>query len=273
MKTDELLQRLQRHYIKPGEALPGGVFVPEVGRNGHGSGRCDAIYIGFTSTSGRIMVGHELKVSRADWRHELDQPGKADTWADDCHAWYVVAPSVEIVRPEELPVDWGLMIPSTRSKTRMEIAVKPAFDPDRQPSWHTVRSVFARLDTLRANAIADARVKAHRDADRELDKRVDERLRTRVDNTSRRAEELLARFQEAVGPELQIAAYGNRDAVITPEELGAALVVWVRAHRDWQRASQLLLNRYSGLGQLATNTNAAQRALDDLRILAEIGDE
>jgi hypothetical protein len=32
--TAELLARLQRHYIKPGQQLPGGVFLPEVGRNG-----------------------------------------------------------------------------------------------------------------------------------------------------------------------------------------------------------------------------------------------
>lgn len=77
MRTDGLLERLERHYIKPGEPLAGGVFLPEVGINGGGSSRCDAIYVGFTSTSGRMLVGHELKVSRADWRRELDQPGKA----------------------------------------------------------------------------------------------------------------------------------------------------------------------------------------------------
>lgn len=80
MRTEELLARLQRHYIKPGEQFPGGIFLPEVGWNGRSGGRVDALYVGFTSTSGRRLVGHELKVSRSDWRHELDQPGKADGW-------------------------------------------------------------------------------------------------------------------------------------------------------------------------------------------------
>ena len=57
--TQALLDRLKRHYIKTGTDLPGGVFVPEVGQNGGwGAGsRCDAIFVGFTSTSGRIPLG------------------------------------------------------------------------------------------------------------------------------------------------------------------------------------------------------------------------
>ena len=66
---------LERHYIKPGPLLPPGIFLPEVGWNpaGGASGRaggCDAIWVGFTTTSGRILVGHELKVSRADWLND-----------------------------------------------------------------------------------------------------------------------------------------------------------------------------------------------------------
>lgn len=42
--TQALLDRLRRHYIRPGQAMPGGVFLPEVGMNGGwGAGRrCDA---------------------------------------------------------------------------------------------------------------------------------------------------------------------------------------------------------------------------------------
>lgn len=143
-----LVDHLRRHYIKPGADLAGGVFLPEVGLNGITDRRCDAIYIGFTSASGRLLVGHEIKVSRADWRHELDQPGKADRWADQCHAWYVVAPSTSIVPPNELPAGWGLMVPSARSKNRMDIVVRARIHADREPSWLVTRSIIARLDTL-----------------------------------------------------------------------------------------------------------------------------
>ena len=163
MGTDELLARLRRHYLKPG-AFPGGVFITEVGVNGTMSGtavhsggkvrRCDALHVGFTSTSGRVMRGHELKTSRADWLHELAQPGKADQWADQCHEWWVVAPNIEVVRPEELPPDWGLLVPGV-SRTAMVAKVKARTHHEREPSWWAVRSMLARNDTLMERTIEE----------------------------------------------------------------------------------------------------------------------
>lgn len=167
MGTRELLGRLQRHYIKPGAPLPGGIFLPEVGwNNGGGGGGCDAIYVGFTSTSGRILVGHELKVSRADWVKEMESPGKSDPWADQCHQWFLVVSSPDIVRDGELPAGWGLMVPG-RSKTRMEVRVRADHKTNHDPSWLAVRSIMARQDTLRANAIAAVRQTAAAEARRE----------------------------------------------------------------------------------------------------------
>jgi hypothetical protein len=174
MNTAELLARLQRHYIKPGEPLPGGVFLPEVGWNGQGGfRRCDALYVGFTSSSGRILVGHELKVSRADWLHELDEREKADQWADQCHEWWLVVGDPTIVRDGELPAGWGLMVPG-RSKTRLEIKHKPDRKPlTHQPGWHAVRSLIARQDTLRAHAISDVKMTARAEAEKGLQARVE----------------------------------------------------------------------------------------------------
>lgn len=60
-ETAALLAALQRHYIKPGDIVTGGVFLAEGGQNGGHSWpavrRCDALYVGFTSASGRILVG------------------------------------------------------------------------------------------------------------------------------------------------------------------------------------------------------------------------
>lgn len=179
--TRELLDRLQRHYIKPGEPLPGGVFLPEVGWNGGTGGRgtvgtggtCDAIYIGFTTTSGRVLVGHELKVSRADWVKELNSPGKADGWADECHQWYLVVNDPNIVRPGELPAGWGLMTPG-RSKTRMDVKVPADTKTGHHPSWLAVRSIIARQDTLRAQAIAAGKRRAEEAAQASIREQVDQ---------------------------------------------------------------------------------------------------
>ena len=85
--TRDLMARLERHYIPAGRPMPGGVFLPEVGWNATGgTSRADALYVGFTSASGRILIGHEVKASRSDWLTELRKPGKADGWADQVEA-------------------------------------------------------------------------------------------------------------------------------------------------------------------------------------------
>lgn len=154
--TSQLLEQLRGHYIaettQPG-ARRGGVFAHEVSPNGAWGGpgirRVDALYAGFTSSSGRILVGHELKVSRADWRAELATVGKADAWADACHQWWIVAPSTDVVPPEELPDGWGLMLPPRTARgRRMQTIVRAAVKADHSPPWWAVRSFMARVDTL-----------------------------------------------------------------------------------------------------------------------------
>lgn len=160
MLTSDLLTMLRRHYIpETGDPLArdGGSFAHEVSANGPGSTRrADALYAGYTSASGRILIGHELKVSRADWRAELAKVGKADDWSDACHAWYVVAPSTDIVPMEELPHGWGLMLPP-RSKNgrRMTVKVRAEVKTDYDPPWWAVRAFLARLDTLAHQYHAD----------------------------------------------------------------------------------------------------------------------
>lgn len=196
--TKYLLAQLERHYIKPGENQPGGIFVPEVSVNGGwGAGRrVDAIYVGFTAASGRMMIGHELKVSRSDWLHELDQLTKADAWAEQCHEWWIVA-LPGIVKREELPAEWGLMEPPSRARGRKMRIVKPAQRfADRQPSWDACRSVYARWDTLRANAILDAR----RTAEEQAREQINAARQRIADNTpEREAQELLTQIREALG--------------------------------------------------------------------------
>lgn len=176
--TTSLRDRLERHYIKPGAPLPGGIFLPEVGWNGGNVsvGGCDAIYVGFTSTSGRILVGHELKVSRADWLKELNSPGKADGWADECHQWWLVVSDPEIVKPGELPAGWGLMVPG-KSVTRMQVQVQADTKPaSHVPSWKAVRSIMARQDTLRAQAIRDSWNKTQREMTLNIEEKVKDRM-------------------------------------------------------------------------------------------------
>ncbi|CPW68569.1 Uncharacterised protein [Mycobacteroides abscessus] len=222
--TSELLALLRRHYIKPGLDLPGGVFVPEVGGNGSwgASARADAIYVGFTTSSGRILVGHELKISRADWMNELNKPGKADQWADQCHAWYLVVNDPAIVKPGELPPGWGLMSPGP-SRTRMDIHTPADVKADHTPSWEAIRSVMARIDTLRANEVA-ASVESRdqvrrRKYEKDVAAAVDLRVKTMPETGE--AAKRLKLIEDAIGAPIDWSDnVWSSDRTVDPELLG-----------------------------------------------------
>lgn len=233
----EMVRRLRRHYIKPGP-FPGGIFLNECGLNGATGNRVDGLYVGFTSTSGRHLVGHEIKVSRADWRHELDQPGKADYWADQCHAWYAVAPSTDIIKPEELPDGWGLMVINPRSKTRLDVVVKATVHKDRQPSWQVVRSIMARLDTLQTGELSEVRRTALDEARKSVDAEVKKRIEDAGEySPGGRAIRTLGVFKDQFGIDLD--TWLNNADTVSPERLREAL--------DLLAATKSVAGRYDGL--------------------------
>lgn len=248
--TADLLGRLRRHYIKPGGSMPGGVFLTEVGENGAwGAGsRADALYVGFTSASSRLLVGHEVKASRADWLAELRKPGKADAWADQCHEWWLVTvPGV--VAPGELPEGWGLMLPG-RSRTRMKVERPAARHPERQPSWDAVRSIMARLDTLQRQEFEALRVKTLTDARAHADAEITQQVEARVSRLGGDTERL-ATIDRACR-DAEVWGFGN-DA----DELSDVVRLYA-VKRELDDALRRLTGRYT-----RTNTEALRSACDD----------
>lgn len=226
--TKTLVDVLRRHYIKRADA-PGGVFIPECGLNNGFSkqSRCDALYVGFTSTSGRLLVGHEIKVSRADWLHELAQPDKASVWADQCHVWWLVTPDPSIVQPGELPHGWGHMVPGGRG-SRMKVITAAEVRSERVPSWLIMRSILARLDTLQQTQLRDAAVQHRQAVDAEARRLAEERhtlAASAADRRNKERSDLLAAVEDA----LQVKFTEGYDLVsesgvmVTPQRLRAAL--------------------------------------------------
>lgn len=270
-----LLARLKRHYIKPGAPLPGGIFLPEVGWNGGNAmaGGCDALYVGFTSTSGRILVGHELKTSRADWLRELSKPYKSDGWADECHQWWLVVTDPGIVKGGELPAGWGLMSPG-KSVTRMTVHAKPDTKPfSHQPSWRAVRSIMARQDTLRSQAIVAARGKAERDFGQQVEKQVRERIALKLadlEHADRRIVDRdgrLRQLTQALGVTVKWddgPVYPNQATLDEVREVGEVL----RQSRSVKRAVGVLAG-YTNLDALRRVEQQASTLRDTLTELKE----
>jgi hypothetical protein len=70
----------------------------------------DALAMGLWPSRGMELHGIEVKVSRTDWLRELSNPGKADSIHRYCHRWYLAVSDPDIVKPGELPVNWGLYV-------------------------------------------------------------------------------------------------------------------------------------------------------------------
>lgn len=77
---------------------------------GFDASRCaDMIVQDLWPSKGLELHGHEVKVSRSDWLHELKRPEKAEEFRRYMHRWWLVVSDREIVRPGELPEGWGLL--------------------------------------------------------------------------------------------------------------------------------------------------------------------
>ena len=82
--------------------------------NGTGMARsriCDGMAMGLWPSKGLYLHGFEIKVSRSDWLREIQEPAKAEAFAQFCHYWWIVAPP-GIVELPEMAGDWGLLVPA-----------------------------------------------------------------------------------------------------------------------------------------------------------------
>lgn len=109
LNTQQVIERLAEKYPSP---MYG--FITQV-RNGTGysaSRTADAMAMSLWPSRGLHLMGFEVKISRSDWLHEFKNPSKADEIANYCHEWYLVVGDEDIVKDDELPKTWGLIVPS-----------------------------------------------------------------------------------------------------------------------------------------------------------------
>lgn len=108
----EMLDYLHDRYSQtnPGNGPRYAVAEHVKNRAGFDAGRiADFIAVDCWPTGGIELHGHEVKVSRSDWLHELKQPEKAEAFKRHMHRWWLVVPDASIVKAGELPEGWGLL--------------------------------------------------------------------------------------------------------------------------------------------------------------------
>lgn len=111
--------------------------------------RLDVVAFNLWGARSYRTVGFELKVSRGDWMRELANFQKAGEWIAVVDEFFVVAPG-GIVRPDELPVGWGLLeLRGSRMFTKAH--------PQVQRGTTLPREVVARFFTRILGALDAAR--------------------------------------------------------------------------------------------------------------------
>ena len=120
--TKDLLYALQRDLFRPPEWVMGAeVQVPYE----DGLRFADAVFMSMSKHKGYEVLGCELKVSRGDWLNEVRKTGKGDPARARCDKWVLVLGDAAIARPDEVPLEWGIIAPGTDGRLTML----------RQPSW------------------------------------------------------------------------------------------------------------------------------------------
>lgn len=109
LTTQQVIKRLASKFPSPQYG-----FLTQI-RNGTGGlygGTADAMAMSVWPSRGLELYGFEVKVSRTDWLKEWKKPEKAENFAGYMHYWYLVVGNEDIVKAEELPATWGLIVPS-----------------------------------------------------------------------------------------------------------------------------------------------------------------
>lgn len=183
LTSEQLYERIVVHH----PANEWAVF-PQV-RNAAGFGAThtmDAVAMNLWPTRGLAVHGFEIKVYRGDWLRELKAPAKAEGGSRYCDYWWIVAPA-DLVKPDELPAGWGLLVPRNKGLAVTQRAEKRVDVPPLDRSFVAALLKRASSPTVDALKLAEARgradgVKAARAAvEQQMDRLTDElaALRTR----------------------------------------------------------------------------------------------
>jgi hypothetical protein len=250
MTTAQLNDLLHAHFIRPEDRLnqagAGAVYLTEVTAPDNSGRRADAVHIGLWQSrgAGRIDVC-ELKVSRSDFRRELDKPQKAEAWWPYSTTFSIVSPGIDITPPEELPPGWGLMVPNPRGGRRFKTVVKPE---EREPNL-TIGLLMTLLKNTETTRVNDLRMQEQQMREQHY-KQVQEIRRERgmVSPKDVKRLDLLERLEKAMV--MQLGEYAWRDQ-LEPEQAAEGLAEYMRGHAARLRAQEVMQDKARDLEHLA----------------------
>lgn len=165
-----------------------------------GAGRyADALAMSLWPSRGLELHGFEIKVSRSDWRRELENPQKAEPIQRYCDRWWIVAPA-SVVLVEDLPPTWGLLVPDAKGKSLRVARAAPKLEKPDELDRTFVASVLrsaqgqitpeVELERVRSESAAKGRAEGM------------EIGRVEAESETKRLRESIEAFEKASGVQL-----------------------------------------------------------------------
>lgn len=205
--TPQVNQMLFNKYTEKGEHVL--LFdVPNVvGVNS--SRRCDAVAIGMWQSSGRLIQGFEVKVSRGDWLKEVRDVTKADPFIEQCDRWWLVTGHQAVAKSEEIPDAWGWMT-ATKTGLRIQRPAKPLpQDKDHMRRLWAFALIRAATDRSGDSKAFEAAInKRYAELQRQSDERVEMQIR-RINPEFEALRKKVEQFEAASGMKLEDWRLGN----------------------------------------------------------------
>lgn len=112
----------------------------------------DALVVDLWPSTGNLLHGFEVKVSRSDWLHELKDPHKAEAFKPYCDHWWLVVPDAAIAH-DGIPEGWGLLAVGSDGRLRVRRRA-PRLDREPMPWGMTVSLLRAVAKTARLGGAA-----------------------------------------------------------------------------------------------------------------------
>lgn len=121
LKTQDVQDRIAEKFsVDNGYAC---IFEVRDGAGHSGNRTIDVIVMNLWPSRGLDIWGIEIKASRSDWLREVKNPEKADKIFSMVNSFFVAVADKDIIKPGELPKDWGLLVPHGKSMKFVEPGV------------------------------------------------------------------------------------------------------------------------------------------------------
>jgi hypothetical protein len=148
--SDFIIKKLQDMYPVEDYAFFGELRIGTgfAGKDSSGQ-RFDAYIVHYLKGKRNETTCFEIKVSRQDFQHELSNPNKRRAGQRLSNKFYFVTPK-DLVKPEEIPVDCGLM--EVDENGAIDIKIPAPYVDVAAPTWEFLAAVARRVN---AHSIRD----------------------------------------------------------------------------------------------------------------------